>query len=214
MAKLMKTIRACSKHDTKALDRRMSTDTFEAWGFFRAWLRNPLRIAAIAPSGAALARLITSEISSDTGPVIELGPGTGAFTRAIIGRGVPQTELALIEFEPKFAAALRTRYPQATVFRMDAARLSSIELFNHRPVGAIVSGLPLLAMSPLQVTKILAAAFQKMSPGGGFYQFTYGLRCPVPAKVLSRLGLKAVRIGGTLANIPPAAVYRIHKIEQ
>jgi phospholipid N-methyltransferase len=214
MAKLMQTIRACSKYDTKALVRPMGADTLQAWSFFQAWLRNPLRIAAIAPSGVALARLITSEISSDTGPVIELGPGTGAFTRAIIGRGVPQTELALIEFEPKFAVALRSRYPQATIFRMDATRLSSIEPFDRRLTGAIVSGLPLLSMSPLQVTRILTAAFQKMSPGGGFYQFTYGLRCPVPAKVLSRLGLKAVRIGGTLANIPPAAVYRIHKIEQ
>ena len=214
MAKLIKPIRACRNQNTKVVGHPMDSTAVEAWGFFQAWLRNPLRIAAIAPSGAALARLITSEISADTGPVIELGPGTGAFTRAIIGRGVPQSELALIEFEPKFAVALRTRYPQATIFRMDAARLSSVELFDRRLAGAIVSGLPLLSMSPLQVTRILAAAFQKMSLGSGFYQFTYGLRCPVPAKVLSRLGLKAVRTGGTLANIPPAAVYRIHKIEQ
>ncbi|WP_421423264.1 class I SAM-dependent methyltransferase [Agrobacterium rosae] len=210
----MKPVRACSEQDTEILDRPANSNTVEAWDFFQAWLRNPLRIAAIAPSGTALAKLITSEISADTGPVIELGPGTGVFSRALIGRGVPQTELALIEFEPKFAVALRTRYPQATVFRMDAARLSSVELFDRRPAGAIVSGLPLLSMSPLQVTKVLTAAFQKMSPGGAFYQFTYGLRCPVPAKVLRRLGLKAVRIGGTLANIPPAAVYRLRKIDQ
>lgn len=213
MAKLKKLIRACSKQNTRASDLPMGTNGFEAWAFFLAWLQNPLRIAAIAPSGAALAKLITSEISSDTGPVIELGPGTGAFTRAIIGRGVSQSELALIEFEPKFAAALRSRYPQATILRMDAARLSSVEFFDRRPVGAIVSGLPLLSMSALQVTKILIAAFQKMSPSGGFYQFTYGFRCPVPAEVLGRLGLKAVRIGGTLANIPPAAVYRLRKIQ-
>lgn len=210
----MKPIRSCSKHDTKISDRSMDFNMFEGWSFFQAWLRNPLRIAAIAPSGAALARLITSEISSDTGPVIELGPGTGAFTRALIGRGVPLSELALIEYEPKFAVALRNRYPEATVFRMDAARLSAVELFDRRPVGAVVSGLPLLSMSPLQVAKILTAAFQKMSPGGAFYQFTYGLRCPVPAGVLSRLGLEAVRIGGTLANIPPAAVYRLRKSHQ
>jgi phosphatidylethanolamine/phosphatidyl-N-methylethanolamine N-methyltransferase len=47
----------------------------EAFDFFQAWLRDPLRVAAIAPSGRALANLITSEISSDTGAVFELGPG-------------------------------------------------------------------------------------------------------------------------------------------
>ncbi|CAH1655085.1 hypothetical protein CHELA20_11207 [Hyphomicrobiales bacterium] len=83
----------------------------EAFGFFQAWLRNPLRVAAMAPSGHALAGLITSEMASATGPVIELGPGTGAFTRALITRGVRQEDLALIEFGSEFAAALSSHHP-------------------------------------------------------------------------------------------------------
>ena len=50
-----------------------------------------------------------------------------------------------------------------------------------------------------------------MRPGGAFYQFTYGPRCPVPRPILDRLGLKATRIGGTVRNIPPAGVYRISR---
>lgn len=184
----------------------------ETIGFFRAWLRNPLRIAAIAPSGAALAKLMTSEISSETGPVIELGPGTGAFTRALVARGVSEPKLALIEFEVKFAAALRERFPKAVIYRMDAARLSSVELFDGRPAGAVISGLPLLSMPVDQVTMIMTAAFQKMKPDASFYQFTYGPRCPVRPAVMKKLDLVAERVGGTLANIPPAAVYRIRKI--
>ena len=183
----------------------------EVLAFFREWLRDPLRVAAVAPSGKALARLMTSEISHLTGPVIELGPGFGAFTRALVERGVRQEDLALIEFGDSFAEALRLRYPGALTLCMDATCLRSIDLFGGVPVGATVSGLPLLSMVPRKVMAILKGAFQKMGSDGAFYQFTYGPRCPVSLRVLDRLGLEAHRIGGTFANIPPAAVYRIQR---
>lgn len=94
---------------------------------------------------------------------------------------------------------------------MDAARLARANLFDGAPVGAVVSGLPLLSMKPRKVVGILAGAFGCVQPGGAFYQFTYGPTCPVPRRVLDRLGLKAVRIGRALANVPPAAVYRISR---
>ncbi len=183
----------------------------ETLGFFQAWLRSPLRVAAIAPSGRALARLITRDISADTGPVIELGPGTGVFTRALIARGVRPADLALIEFGSEFAIALQARYPAARTLWMDAARLDTVELFGGAPAGAVVSGLPLLSIPPRKVRAILMGAFGKMRPDGAFYQFTYGPRCPVPSPLLASLGLEAERIGGTLANLPPAAVYRIRR---
>jgi len=183
----------------------------EPIGFFQAWLKNPMRVAAIAPSGQALASLITSEISSDTGPVIELGPGTGVFTRALIERGVRQEDLALIEFGSEFATALHYHYPRARTLWMDAARLKSVDLFDGRQAGAVVSGLPLLSMQPRKVMSILSGAFSKLKPEGAFYQFTYGPLCPVPRRMLDHLGLVADRIGGTLANLPPAAVYRLYQ---
>ncbi|WP_211266678.1 class I SAM-dependent methyltransferase [Halotalea alkalilenta] len=183
----------------------------EALGFFQAWLKSPMRVAAIAPSGRALARLITSEISQDTGPVIELGPGSGSFTRALIACGVKQEDLALIEFGSEFAAALHFRYPKARTLWMDATRLRTVDLFDGRRAGAVVSGLPLLSMPPRKIIAILAGAFRKMRVDGAFYQFTYGPNCPVPRRLLDRLGLEAERIGGTLANIPPAAVYRLRR---
>ena len=56
----------------------------ENLSFLRAWLRAPHRVGALAPSGPALARLMTAQINALDGPVIELGPGTGAFTRALL----------------------------------------------------------------------------------------------------------------------------------
>lgn len=187
------------------------TAAAEIFGFFRAWLADPLRVAAIVPSGRALARAITAEISAATGPVIELGAGTGAFTRALIARGVPQEKLALIEYGSEFAVKLHYRFPRARTLWMDAARLRHVALFGGEPAGAVVSGLPLLSMPPRKVIAILDGAFRHLRPDGAFYQFTYGPSCPVPRVLLDRLGLKAVRIDHTLANLPPAAVYRIRR---
>ncbi|CAH2405181.1 Phospholipid N-methyltransferase [Mesorhizobium escarrei] len=183
----------------------------EVYGFFRAWLSDPLRVAAVVPSGRALESAITAEISSRTGPVIELGPGTGAFTRALIARGVRQEDLALIEYGSAFAVKLQFRFPRAHTLCMDASRLRNVELFGGTPAGAVVSGLPLLSMPPRKVIAILDGAFGKMRSDGAFYQFTYGPSCPVPRVLLDRLGLKATHIGRALANVPPAAVYRIRR---
>lgn len=186
----------------------IASDTFS---FFRAWLSNPLQVAAIAPSSAALADLITQEISAESGPVLELGPGTGVFTRALLERGVSEHNLTLIEHGSGFAHLLSHRFPMARVQRMDAARLPQARLFDGAPVGAVVSGLPLLSMQPRKIMGVLAGAFAYMRPGGAFYQFTYGPNCPVPRPILDRLGLKAMRMGRTLLNVPPATVHRISR---
>ncbi|TVZ65422.1 phospholipid N-methyltransferase [Rhizobium mongolense USDA 1844] len=177
--------------------------------FFRSWISNPLRVAAIAPSGVSLAKLMTKEIAALDGPIIELGPGTGVFTRALLARGLKEADLTLIEYGPEFIDGLKARFPSARVLQMDAGHLAHAGIFQGEPVGAVVSGLPLLSMSPRKITAILAGAFTYMRPGGAFYQFTYGPRCPVPRPILDRMGLKATHIGGTMRNLPPAAVYRI-----
>lgn len=178
--------------------------------FIRTWASNPRRVAAIAPSGPALARIITREIGPAQAPVLELGPGTGAFTRALVhDRGINPADLTLIEFGAEFAAMLAKRFPQARVIHADAALISADTLFPVAKAGAVVSGLGLLTMQPSTVFAILSNAFDCLRPDGAYYQFTYGPRCPVPQPILDRLGLKAQRMGGTLFNLPPASVYRI-----
>ena len=181
--------------------------------FLRAWLRAPRRIGAVAPSGSALARLMTAHVSQLDGPVIELGPGTGALTRALLARGVPAHRLALIEADPHFADALARRYPEATILRMDAAQLGhTAPLFGEERACAVVSGLPLLSMPPQQVAAIVRGVFERqLSSNGMFYQFTYGPRCPLPQALLDQLGLEARRVGSALLNLPPAVVYCIRR---
>jgi len=176
--------------------------------FLRAWLSDPLRVAAVAPSSRMLGELMTREIGPATGSVLELGPGTGVFTRALRERGVPEDTLVLIEQRDDFIAMLKGRFPRASVLRGDAARLS-LSLPHGMRFGAVVSGLPLLSMTRRTQFMILAGCFSHLERGGAMFQFTYGPRCPVPQPILDRLGLDARRVAGTLCNIPPAAVYKI-----
>lgn len=181
----------------------------DSLNFFRSWLSDPLRVASVTPSSRSLARLITREAAD--GRVLELGPGTGVFTRALIERGVREEDLVLVECGTEFAAVLKERFPASTILSIDAARLAEGRPEISAGIGAAVSGLPLLSMPPRKVIAILAGIFLHMRPGGQLYQFTYGPRCPIPRPLLDRLGLRAKRVGGTIRNFPPASVYRISR---
>lgn len=183
--------------------------TRDVFLFFRALASNPWTVGAIAPSGPNLANLITSEITAASGPVLELGPGTGIFTEALLARGVRENDLTLIEYGSDFMRLLQMRFPKARVLWMDASWIISHDLFKEQPFGVVVSGLPLLNMSPKKVMAILTGAFSNMKSGGAFYQFTYGMQCPISKSHLNRLGLKATCMGRVLLNVPPASVYRI-----
>lgn len=180
--------------------------------FFMQYLRNPKQVGAIAPSSAALAAAITRDISPADAPVIELGPGTGTVTRSILDRGIAPRDLTLIESNPDFATLLEREFPDVRVLCMNAAELATTELFSDRRAGAVVSGIPFLMLDHDEATAILSGVLHWMRPDAAIYQFTYGLRAPIPAPVLSRLGLGIARVGGTYRNLPPASVYRLTRL--
>jgi phosphatidylethanolamine/phosphatidyl-N-methylethanolamine N-methyltransferase len=178
--------------------------------FLGAWIREPAATGAISPSSPRLARLMTQLLQPAGGPVLELGPGTGAFTRAMLDRGLPERDLVLVESNPRFAALLRERHPQARVLQMDAMQMRrQAEPWDGLQAQAVLSGLPLLTMGPRAQLAIVSAAFRALRPGAAMLQFTYATRCPISPAVLRRLGLRAERLGGTLVNLPPASVYRL-----
>jgi phospholipid N-methyltransferase len=179
--------------------------------FFLEWLSAPLRVGAIAPSSPKLAKAITAGISAEDAPVIELGPGSGVFTRALLERGIPQARLALVEQSEAFAGQLTVEFPQARVLCIDATQLEARTVIGGERAGAVVSGLPLLLMPAPTVATILEKVFECLRPDGAFFQFTYGPRSPVSRDVLDRLGLVAVRVSMVLGNFPPAFVYRIRR---
>jgi phosphatidylethanolamine/phosphatidyl-N-methylethanolamine N-methyltransferase len=185
---------------------RMSHDFLS---FFLAWQAAPRRVGAIAPSSEALAELITREITPASGPIIELGPGTGVFTYKLLQRGLKQQDLTLVEYGSEFVPKLQLRFPGARVLWMDASRMTSHRIAEPKSIGAVISGLPLLTMPARKVLAILGGAFHYLRPNGVFYQFTYGIRCPIHRSILDRLGLKATRLDHVVRNIPPATVYKL-----
>lgn len=192
----------------KAASRQANRDLLP---FLRAWLAAPLRVAAIAPSGPALARAITAGINAASMPVIEFGPGTGVFTQAILDSGVAPDQLVMVEAGANFAALMRTRFPAVRLVEGSAADLADVMLFGPGMAGAVVSGLPILSMPKPVVLAILGKAFSELRPGGAMYQFTYGYRCPVADTILGTLSLKASRTATIFVNAPPASVYKIER---
>ena len=92
--------------------------------FLRSWIEKPLHLGVVLLLGLLLARTMAHYVDVDSdAPVIELGPGTGAITSALVERGVDQKRLVLVEYNPGFCALLRDRYPQARVVQGDAYRL-------------------------------------------------------------------------------------------
>ena len=162
------------------------------------------------PSGKLLARTMASyvDVESDA-PVVELGPGTGAITNALIDRGVDQKRLVLVEYNPGFCALLRDRYPQAQVIQGDAYRLrDSLHEVLAKPASAVVSGLPLVT-KPMQTRlRLIRDAFLALAPGAPFVQFTYSVAPPIPR---SLPGVSTEASERVWINLPPARVWVYRK---
>lgn len=179
--------------------------------FVRALLSNPAAIGAVAPSGAALAAAITASIQPKAGKVLELGCGTGVFTREMLRKGVAPSSLVLVEQDSEMSSSLRTQFPEAAVLQVSAQDLSRHSHPELNGIGAAICGLPLRNMSGALHHKLLTAVFEAMHPGGSMHFFTYGVRCPISSSVLDDCGLLARRERFVPLNLPPASVYRLHR---
>ncbi|WP_316183670.1 MULTISPECIES: class I SAM-dependent methyltransferase [unclassified Bradyrhizobium] len=178
--------------------------------FLRSWIEKPLHMGAVMPSGRLLARTMAQYVDPHgTGPVIELGPGTGAITNALVEHGVDQKRLVLVEYNPGFCALLHDRYPQAKVVQGDAYRLRDT-LWNvlGAPASAVVSGLPLVTKPMLTRMKLIRDAFAAMSPNAPFVQFTYSVVPPIPKSLPGVTTQASERIW---MNLPPARVWVYRK---
>lgn len=174
--------------------------------FLKHWLDNPLKLGAVVPSSPFLARVMATEIDpATTGPIIEIGPGTGPVTEALVTRGVTEERLILVEFNPDFCELLRQRFPGATVVEGDAYGLDrTLAGRLTEPAAAVVSSLPLTTRPVKERLALAARAFGLMRPEAPFVQFTYGVKSPIPVKPA---GLKARKSDWVLRNIPPARVW-------
>jgi phosphatidylethanolamine/phosphatidyl-N-methylethanolamine N-methyltransferase len=180
--------------------------------FLKRWLRQPLAVGAVVPSGRllaqAMARATLTALADEQAYVVELGAGTGEVARALLAEKLATERLVLLERDPQLTAYLRGHFTGPRIIEGDAADLPKL-LSSHSiaKVGAVASSLPLLSLPGGVVDRIVLGVFEVLPPGGAMVQFTYGPAPPVPRAVRERLHLSADRGRRIWRNVPPAVVW-------
>lgn len=200
-----------STFGTDESDVEAHAPRFPALVFAGQWVRHPLRMASIVPSGRQLAGLVADQLPAHCTHVAELGAGTGVFTRTLLARGIRPENLLLVEIDKRLAALLQVEFSRVRVACADARHLDRLvrksDSFAAGQLDAVVSGIGMLTMRRALRAEILRAAFAVLGNAGCFVQFTYGPASPVGARTLADLGLQGRRAGVALRNFPPASVF-------
>jgi phosphatidylethanolamine/phosphatidyl-N-methylethanolamine N-methyltransferase len=177
--------------------------------FLKALISRPKTVGAVAPSSPALARAMARQIDPKAGPVLEIGPGTGVISDAILERGVAPAQLTLVEYDGELARHLAARFPQAQVIQGDAFDLDqTLRGHDTLPFGAIISSLPLLNHPMARRLAYMEAVTRRLAPAAPLIQFSYGAHPPV----VPPPGFAVVRTAQIWANIPPAKVWVYRKV--
>lgn len=179
--------------------------------FLRTWIAKPKIVGAIAPSGRALARAMAAAADvSRPGLVLELGPGTGVVTEALIERGVAPERIVAVEFDSGFCSYLRERFPTVNVIEGDAFAFDKAAPPDMSgPFSAVISSLPLVLHPPAERRRLVEAMLDRLAPGGTYIQFSYSPKPPVAAVP----GVFSAEHGPWIVNnLPPARVWTYRRI--
>lgn len=186
--------------------------------FMSEFARDPMSVASLTPSGLALTGQVIAPVPAAGEPtVVELGPGTGSFTRAIQARLGGRGHHVALDVNERFTALLADRFPGADVVTADARDLGAVlgKLgLTHADV--VVSGLPWAAFRPRLQHEILDAVTAALTPDGAFTTFAYvHARWSASARAFRREldeRFDEVVLGRTVwANLPPALVYHCRR---
>jgi len=175
--------------------------------FLQEWLGNPKRTGSVVPSSRHLANAMARWLPSNPDSyVLELGPGTGIVTEALIKKGLREDRLIAIEKNPKLASLLHEKFPRANIIVGDAWHLDDLLLDRPQPiesVGAVISSLPLLNFSEEQAESLAQKIRAALEPQGNWVQFTYRIHKLRPRGAAS-FKLHASKV--VWFNLPPARV--------
>ena len=182
--------------------------------FLGAFVRRPVITSSVAPSSRWLAACMTSGVRLDEARVVvELGSGTGAFTRSIQKRLRRDTLFIAVEINPVFARHLAKRFPRVHVINDSAERLDEhLARFGHTSADCILSGLPWAGFKRDIQERLLGAVVRVLPPGGQLATFAYGHVAWLPKARQFRQLLKSnfAQVETTRLvwrNLPPAFVY-------
>lgn len=186
--------------------------------FLAAFVRRPFATGAIAPSSSHLARVIVEGMGiSEADTVVELGPGTGVFTRVIQEQLKPDARFLCFEINRDLAENLSKRFPRAQVVNDCVENLAPhLKAAGRHEVDTAISGLPWAAFSPDRQRILLDAVVDALKPGGRFATFGYSHAAWLPTgrkfRELLTSRFRQVETSNVVwRNVPPAFVYRCVK---
>lgn len=174
--------------------------------FIKTWATSPKKMGAVSPTSRALARLMVEHAAPDPqGMTLELGPGTGVVTEALLEAGIPDENIVSVEYDADFSRLLRKRFPRVNVINGDALDLeTTLGKFRTVRFSAVLSGVPLLTLSRQQRIAYLDGALSRLRPGGNLTQLSYALT-PPQESVPGRFVVDKSR--WVTFNLPPGRVW-------
>lgn len=174
--------------------------------FFKGWMDKPRAVGAIMPTSGVTARKMASVVNPHSGlPVLELGPGTGVITKAILQAGVKPQNLWSIEYSQDFVLHLRDAYPGVNIIHGDAFDLGTT-LGDERDTvfDSVISGVPLLNFPVERRVAYVEGLLDRIPAGRPIVQITYGPVSPVP---VGRGNYSVEHFDFILRNIPPSRLW-------
>lgn len=186
--------------------RRFAEKFDDELKFFKGWIDKPRAVGSIIPTSSVTARRMASVIDLKSGlPVLEVGPGTGVITKAILQRGVKPGDLYTVEYSHDFVVHLRGHYPDINVIEGDGFNLDET-LGDKRDMvfDSVVSGVPLLNFPVPRRVAYLESLLKRIPSGRPVVQLTYGPKSPIPPG-LGDYTVEHFRF--VLRNIPPTQLW-------
>lgn len=174
--------------------------------FFKGWIDKPKAVGSIVPTSSITARKMASIVNPKSGlPVLEVGPGTGVITRAILALGVKPENLYAVEYSTDFVRHLRRLYPGVNVIEGDAFNLNAT-LGDKRDMvfDSVVSGVPLLNFPVPQRIAYIESLLDRIPAGRPIVQLTYGPLSPIPP---GRGDYTVKHFDFIIRNIPPTQLW-------
>lgn len=176
--------------------------------FLKSFMLNPMKIGSITPSSSYLTRDLLASLPWDTmHTIVELGAGTGVFTKYIIKHKQQDSAFLIIEQDTQMRSALMRQFPNE-LFGSQAENLPYLmQQYNLPKADCIISGLPFAIFEKKDRLKILTGIQTTLSNDGVFAAFQYS---PQMYRTFQHL-FHVVRIGFTPLNLPPAFTYLCYK---
>jgi phospholipid N-methyltransferase len=179
--------------------------------FLRGFIARPMEVASVVPSSTFLAtRVVQAAGLACSRCVVELGPGTGPMTRALLRALAPDARLLAIELNPAFCARLRRRIGDPRLAVQEGSAEDLAEHLAHWGLpapDAVISGIPFSTLEAAIARRVAAAVHANLAPGGRFV--AYQLRPHVAACAAPLLGTPEV--AWEWRNVPPMRVFRWQK---